>query len=66
MIVEPRSNGLHVTCGHCRGAMRAEQGSQLGEFPHSPKAEWMWWRCILNPRHVTRAIPLPVQMARSV
>lgn len=26
--------------------------------------QWGWWRCLEDPLHITRALPLPVRMAR--
>lgn len=60
--VEPLSNGTHVVC-ECRSLMHAEQGRQVDEEV-GQNAWWLWYRCAANPEHVTRAIPLPVQMAR--
>jgi hypothetical protein len=59
MYVQPRSNGLHVSCGECRGMMRPEIGRQLGD-----RTQWLWYRCLFDRNHITRAIPLPVRMAR--
>jgi hypothetical protein len=66
IYVAPRTNGLHVVCGECLGMMVPEQGTTFAEPEDDPEVgEWLWYRCILNPRHITRALPLPVQMARS-
>jgi hypothetical protein len=61
--VEPRTNGLHVLC-RCKWPMRAERGRTFEDDGEA--GEWLWWRCTGDPRHVTRALPLPVRMARSV
>lgn len=65
LIVEPRSTEAGVVCGACDGLMVPQRGERVtveGERHRS----WMWWLCTKDGRHVTRAIPLPVQMARSV
>lgn len=66
MYVEPRqvydwdANQSIIRCV-CGGRMLPEQGQQFtDEGPH----DLLWWRCIENPAHVTRALPLPVRMAR--
>jgi len=59
---QPRSNGLHVTCGICRGMMVAEKGTTIGH--EGGDGAWLWYRCVRDAQHITRALPLPVQMAR--
>lgn len=64
VYASPRSNGLHITCGICKGApMTAETGRTWDD--EGEHGDWLWYRCTWNPNHITRALPLPVRMARS-
>jgi hypothetical protein len=66
-IVEPRvewdydAERSAVLCS-CGGQMNMEQGKAVDG--RDGAYEWAWWRCSEDPGHVTRAIPLPVHMAR--
>lgn len=60
--VAPRSTERGILC-ECGKPMRPEQGDQFIEDGHR-SWPWMWWRCTGDANHVTRALPLPVQMAR--
>ena len=66
--VEPRFGYDHdaqrkfVRCV-CGASMQAEEGVL---FDDDGQLRLMWWRCIDNSAHITRSLPLPVQMARSV
>lgn len=66
-VIEPRlvydgDAGLSAVVCSCGALMSGETGRAVDgvQRPH----EWLWWRC--SAGHITRAMPLPVQMARSV
>lgn len=46
----------------CGAQMTMETGTDVDGRARAH--QWAWWRCIENPRHITRAIPFPVRMAR--
>lgn len=57
MYVEPRIVGTNVMCS-CGFPMEAIEHTDLEH-----RAEWIWWRCLRDHDHITRAVPLPVTMA---
>jgi len=64
-VYEPETGNRRIQCS-CGGQLTPEKGRLL-DIPHRQSGdshEWLWWRCEENPRHVTRALPLPVTMAR--
>lgn len=61
LVWDPEIGTTFVLCTLCGAQMKFEIGGEIGI---RARHEWAWWRCIENPKHITRAIPFPVQMAR--
>jgi len=72
--VEVSVDGNLVVRCECGGEMAAEVGTTIDDpapwerdgkmrSANTGAARYMWWRCERNPKHITRALPLPVRMA---
>lgn len=59
-------DGERIVVCQCGWDMTPEVGFLVLDDEDDASHEWTWWRCSDDPSHVTRALPLPVRMARSV
>jgi hypothetical protein len=53
--VTPTIKGRRVRCS-CGALMKPEQGARVEKGTWS---WWTWWRCAVNPEHITCALPVP-------